>query len=121
MDCLDDLQLDCLAIATDDDSGNTQYHIQSFNKLYPIFDEHGNVVAKPQKCHPILDLPHVLKMQRARFFRQDMALSPESPIIKKDVIQRYLSRCCFEKHSESIRFRDDYGIDFFRHFLFWKL
>ncbi|KAK8881311.1 hypothetical protein M9Y10_004046 [Tritrichomonas musculus] len=57
LDCLDDLQLDCLAIATDDDSGNTQYHIQSFNKLYPIFDEHGNDVAKPQKGHPILDLP----------------------------------------------------------------
>ena len=57
LDCLDDLQLDCLAIATDDDSGNTKYHIQSFNKLYPIFDEHGNDVAKPQKGHPILDLP----------------------------------------------------------------
>lgn len=111
---LEDLRLICFSISTDGDNGIDQYHIQVFYDFDQLFNNENEVVAIPKSGHPILDLYHVLKTQRARFFRNNLALSSLSPIFYSEKIKNLVKRGkCFSDNSEAIRFEDDYALDFF--------
>lgn len=113
-DNIEGIGLTCLAICTDGDEGTDHYHIETFEKFDQLLNVQNEVIAVPHNAHPILDLYHVLKEQRARFFRQNLALSPTSPKFKTMEIQKIVDRGeCFTQHNEIIRFKDEYAIDFF--------
>lgn len=68
-DLIEDLKLNCLSISTDGDNGVDNYHIEMFDQLGEIFNEDYDMIAVPLLGHPSVDLFHVLKSQRARFYR----------------------------------------------------
>ena len=77
------------------------------------------MIIEPRIGHLIVDLMNVLKAQHAKFFRQNLALGPNSPIFDIALIQSLTSRGrCFTEMNDTIRYKDEYGIDFFRQLLF---
>ena len=113
-DVLEELNLFCLAISTDGDNGVDHYHEDVFDSYDQITNENNEVIAEPRIGHPIVDLMHVLKAQHAKFFRQNLALGPNSPIFDIGLIQSLTSRGrCFTEMNDTIRYKDEYGIDFF--------
>ncbi|KAK8881009.1 hypothetical protein M9Y10_003718 [Tritrichomonas musculus] len=111
---IEELNLICLAFSTDGDSGTDGYHKDVFDSYEVLTNEENELIAEPRPGHPILDLSHLLKTQRARFFRQDLALSPNSPVFKIKLIQKLVKRGrCFTEMNEAIRFVDEYAFDFF--------
>lgn len=113
-DILEELNLFCLAISTDGDNGVDHYHEDVFESYDQITNESNEVIIEPRIGHPIVDLMHVLKAQHAKFFRQNLALGPNSPIFDIALIQSLTSRGrCFTEMNDTIRYKDEYGIDFF--------
>ena len=111
---LEDLNLLCFCISTDGDNGIDHYHKQVFEDFDSFINDKNEVIAHPKSAHPIIDIYHVLKTQRTRFFKEDLSLSPLSPIFKRSIIQNLVQRkACFSDMNDSIRFMDEYGIDFF--------
>lgn len=111
---IEELNLICLAFSTDGDSGIDGYHKDVFDSYEELTNEENELIAEPRPGHPILDLSHLLKTQHARFFRQDLALSPNSPVFKIKLIQKLVKRGrCFTEMNETIRFVDEFAFDFF--------
>lgn len=111
---IEDLNLECLAFSTDGDTGIDEYHKHTFNSYDQFTNEKNEVIAVPRPGHPILDLCHLLKTQHARFFRQNLSLSPNSPVISIELVQSLVNRGkCFTEINETIRFKDEYAFDFF--------
>lgn len=77
---IEEMGLICFSISTDGDNGMNNYHQEVFTNFAALLNEENEVVAVPQSAHPIIDIYHVLKTQRERFFRRDLAFSLFSPI-----------------------------------------
>lgn len=113
-DKIEKLGLIRFCISIDGDNGTDNYHQIVFESFDQLINEENEIIAIPKYAHPILDLYHALKTQRARFFRQDITLSPNSPVFKRELIQKLVNRgICFNEMNDTIRFKDEYAIDFY--------
>ena len=111
---INQLGLMCFSFSTDGDNGIDSYHEKVWKEFASFFNEENQLIAKPKSGHPIIDLFHLLKTQRDRFYRQKIALSPHSPVFDSTVIKNLVRRGkCFAGTNDIIRFDDDYALDFF--------
>ena len=68
-DILNQLGLMCFAFSTDGDNGIDRYHEDVWEEFTIFLNEENQLVAVPRSGHPIIDLFHLLKTQRDRFFK----------------------------------------------------
>ena len=104
----------CFSFSTDGDNGIDRYHEDVWEEFSIFLNEENQLVAVPRSGHPIIDLFHLLKTQRDRFFRQKLALTPHSPVFDNAIIKNLVKRGkSFASTNDVIRFDDDYALDFF--------
>lgn len=113
-DVINQLGLMCFSFSTDGDNGIDRYHEDVWEEFTIFLNEENQLIAKPKSGHPIIDLFHLLKTQRDRFFRQKLSLSPHSQVFDNLIIRQLVRRGkCFAGTNDVIRFDDDYALDFF--------